>query len=213
MNYIRAISYLSAITVLLPVVTALFNIKHDWRSHKWLWYFLLNHLLSEVVTISMALNKIRNLEAMLFFSFIEGICVLFLYKNTIETSRYKRVLTFLLPIYCIGFLSVYFLVDYSLFIPSYTYPFHQSVMLIPLVLFFAERMNLMDDIFITNNLMFWISCGFLFYYSVSMFYFGSHDTLFKDYPAVSKNGWLIHSVSLITLNLFLARGIWQIRKT
>lgn len=183
-----------------------------WNTHKWLSFFLLNHIISEVITASLAFNKMRNLEAMLFFSLIEGICVLLLYKNTIEATRFKRFLNFLPPTYIICFIGIYFFFDYSLFIPSYTYPFHQSVMLIPLILFFVDRIQLMDDIFITENPMFWISCGFLFYYSVSMFYFGSHDTLFKDYPAVSKNGWLIHSVSLITLNLFLAKGISKIRK-
>ncbi len=172
----------------------------------------MNHFISEVITISMALNKMRNLETMLFFSFIEGILVILLYKSVIEEISIKRFLTILLPFYILGFLGVYVFLDFKLFIPSFTYPFHQVVMLVPLLLFFADRMKRMNEIFLSENPMFWITCGFLFYYSGSIFYFALHDTLFIDYPAISKNGWLIHSTMLVVMNLFLAMGIFKIKK-
>lgn len=212
LHYYQVIAYLSSATVLLPLVMAFIKPKVEWLTLRWLWYFVLNHFLSELVTMSMALNKIRNLEAMLFFSLIEGVLLLMLYSSTIEEISLKRFLKFLTPAYVLGFVGIYFFFDYHLYIPSYTYPFHQIVMLTTIILFFAALMKGMTEIYLTDSPMFWISSGFLFYYSVSIFYFASHDTLFKDFPEASKNGWLIHSASLILLNLFMSIGICKIRK-
>lgn len=213
MHFTLLLACLSSATIIFPLATAFSVRKYLWENNQWLTYFLLNHLISEVVTISLALNRIRNLEAMLFFSLIEGILLLLLYRSVIEEIPLKRFLKFLTPAYVLGFVGVYFFLDYNLYIPSYTYPFHQVVMLVTVLLFFADRMKRMNEIFLTENPMFWISCGFLFFYTGSIFYFALHDTLFASYPSISKNGWLIHSTMLVILNLFLAIGIFKIRKT
>lgn len=212
MSYTLLLACVSSATIFIPLTLAVFKRKLLWKQHNWFCYFLINHLLSELVTASLGLKKIRNLEVMLFFSLIEGVLLLLLYRTAIEEIPIKRFLKFLTPAYVLGFVGVYFFLDYKLYIPSYTYPFHQVVMLVAVLLFFADRMKRMNEIFLTENPMFWISCGFLFFYTGSIFYFALHDTLFADYPSISKNGWLIHSTMLVIMNLFLAIGIFKIRK-
>lgn len=212
MNYILLFACLSSATIFFPLFLTIPKRGVLWEQHKFLCYFLINHIVSEIVNASLALNKIRNLEAMLFFSLIEGVLLLLLYRSVIEEIPLKRFLKFLTPAYVLGYIGVYFFLDYKLYIPSYTYPFHQIVMLVTVILFFADRMRRMNEIFLTENPMFWISCGFLFFYTGSIFYFALHNTLFADYPSISKNGWLIHSTMLVIMNLFLAIGIFKIRK-
>ena len=149
---------------------------------------------------------------MLVFDIIEGILLLLLYNYSFQTKTSKIFSAILIPLYIIGFASIYFFLDHKNYLPSYTYAFHEVVMLLVILLYFVERMVLMDDIDIVQNPMFYISCGFLLFYGICIFYFAALDYLFHHFPDIEKDGKWMHSVTLIIMNVLLAKGIWKIKK-
>jgi hypothetical protein len=170
------------------------------------------HFSSELITTVMAHYKMRNLETMLVFDFLSGGAVLMLYASIAQNRILKLIIQAMLPIYIISSLVVYFSFDNKLFIPSYTFAWFHLFMLVPIMLYFTERMMLLDDIYIHRNPMFWISAGLLLFYSVSIFYFALNNYLYTNYIKISRLAVLINSSMLLTMNILLAIGIWKIPK-
>jgi hypothetical protein len=203
---------LGAITVLLPFVALLLNVHRLWKYNKWLFLFITNHFISEVVTLSLASFKIRNLEAIVLFSSIEGILLILIYYNQVKLSIFRKILLCSFPLYLIGGGFVYFFMDLQLSVSSYAYSFQHALLLVPVIFYFVERIILVDDLYITQSPLFWISAGFLFFYSASILYFGLRDYLFHFYPEWERKGLWLHTVALVAMNILLTKGIWQVRK-
>lgn len=160
----------------------------------------------------MALFKVRNLETILVFELLSGCTVLLLYASIAKNRIFKLIIRAMLPIFIISSFIVYFAFDNKLFIPSYTFAWFHLFMLVPIMLYFTERMMLLDDLYISRNPMFWISAGLLLFYSVSIFYFALNNYLYTNYIKISRLAVLINSSMLLTMNILLAIGIWKIPK-
>jgi hypothetical protein len=173
---------------------------------------MINHLVSEVVTFVMSHYKIRNLETTLMFNLLWGCMVLAMYYYAFSGKYFKKLTVLFIPFYIVSFILVYFVFDYNLFLPSVTFAWFRLLLLIPVLLYFFEKIHLLDDILISENPMFWISCGLLLFYSVSIFYFALNNYLYFHYPEISKNALLIHSTMLLTMNILLTTGICKIQK-
>lgn len=158
----------------------------------------------------MAIYKLRNLEAMSFYSLIEGIIILMIYSREIKSVLWNKMTVILLPFYVIIYCLVYYYIDFNKYLSFNAYAFQHFILLICVVFYFFERMKLLDDLFITRNPMFWVSSGFLIFYSISIFYFGLVSDIFQVNKAVAVNGWWIHSTGLLIMNILLTKAVWQI---
>jgi hypothetical protein len=172
----------------------------------------MNHFISEIVITFLAMLKVNNMPIIVGFSFIEGLLLLMLYREAFVGKTFKRSIIFLIVAFIVGLLGIYTLIDKKLSFSLSAYSFQHIILLIPVILYFAERMIRLDDIFLAQNPMFWISSGFLIFYSVGIFYFTLFNNLFVHNKEIFIKGWAIHSIALITMNLLLTRGIWLIQK-
>ena len=158
----------------------------------------------------MALYKIYNMLALDLFSIVEAIFVILLYYKSYKSQELKKFTLWLLPFYITGQILVYLNFDRHSQFNGYTYAFHSAFILIPIILYFWEKVNLVDDIYITKNTMFWISSGFLPFYSVSILHYSLMNYLFYHYYQLLVVGGIIHSIMLIIMSILLSRGLWLI---
>jgi hypothetical protein len=207
------IAYISSVSAVLPFFALLIDWRKGWCYNKWLSVFIIYDFLSEFLTFTMAMLKIRNLEAFLLMIPIDAFILMFIYRDAFRQPISKKLTYMLMPVFLIGYIAVYLLLDYRLRFPSYAIAYYQLITVIPVLMYFYERMLLVDDIIITDNPMFWVSCGFLLFHSVSIFYFSFHYYLLVHYPGVESKGWWIHSSMLTAMNVLLTIGIWKIPRT
>lgn len=160
----------------------------------------------------MAFQKMNNFQVTEIFTLFEGVLLLSSYYFALRKKIYKRIILIFVPLFLIGYALVYFTVSINQVIPPYIFAFHHLFMLSAILLYFAERLQLMDEIDITLDPMFWVSSGFLLFYSVSIFYFSLYHYLFQHYMQVFVKGLWIHSFTLIIMNILLAKGLWLVPK-
>lgn len=213
MNLFKILIYLGSASAIIPFITLTFRWNSTRTYNLYFFLYVVNNFASELVASPLALLHVRNLEVLGVFNAIEGILLLSMYQLSLVTNTLKKLLKILKPIYFLVFVLIYYYSDYKNESSSFAYAFHKSVMILPVILYLFERLQLMDELYITEIPIFWTSCGFLLFYGVSIFYFGLHDYLAHHVPDIDKKGWLIHTVLLITMNLFLTKAIWQIPKT
>lgn len=206
------LNYFSSISVVLPFSILLLRGRWAWRYNIGLCLYVANHFLTEVIMSTVAILKVRNMETKLGVDITEGLLLFLTYYIAFKEIRNKKIAFTTAILFLTGYLSIYFMWDKYLYVPSHVFAFQHLMMLIPLILYFGERIRLMDNENITDNPMFWITSGFLIFYSVSIFYFALFNELFFHYKEVFIKGWAIHSLALIIMNILLAKGLWLIPK-
>jgi hypothetical protein len=211
-DFFAVLNYCSSLTVVIPFLLLIGKVKDTWKYNPGLFLFVINNFLTEVVTVSCALMKIRTFELKIAVDLSESSFLFIIYYITFKNNKNKNLMPALALLLIAGYLLIYFFWDKYLFVPSHVFAFQHLMMLIPLILYFIERMRLMDDEYITKNPMFWVTSGFLIFYSVSIFYFSLFNELYFHYKEVFIKGWAINALALIIMNVLLSKGLWLIPK-
>ncbi len=210
LNINLIVAYISSFSVLLPFIILLANYKAFWRYNHWLSLFIINNFISEAVTGTLAVYKIYNMLALDLFSIVEAFFIILLYYKSYKSKALKKFILWLLPFYITGQILIYLNFDRNSQFNGYTYAFHSALILIPIILYFWEKVNLLEDVYITKNPMFWVSAGFLPFYSVSILHYSLINYLFYHYTHLLGVLGLIHSIMLIIMDILLSKGLWLI---
>lgn len=196
--------------LILPFTIALIRFKYLTNELKYIWFFILLGIFSELSTrtISYFYPKLNILPGLHLYTIIEFITIGLFYLHFFGAFFSKK----LLPIIIIGF--VIFAIINAFFIQGIT-NFNtyarglEGLLVIGISLLCFNKMLIeLDTRDPTKQPIFWINSGFLFYFAGNLFIFILSNFIKEDNYLLSL-AWGMHALLMIILHLFISIGLWQ----
>lgn len=206
MSYL-GLSYISAFSILIPILTAILNFRTFNLTLKVLFYFLCASAMFEVVGYYFYYNRINNAFVFFIYNVVEGLFIIWLYYTIFESTMLKHVLRILFILY----LTLAVLVQLG-YISYEVLSATESLVILSLcVYYFYTVIAELSIPVLTDYYFFWINSALLFYFGTNLFI-----SFFENYIRYLGNQaqaslWSIHLISGIIFNLLLAMGIWKAR--
>lgn len=190
--------YGSVFSPLIPL-TALLKRKYD-RTLMLIILFVSLSFASDV--ISVFLINGTNYAFLHGYGLVEALILLMFYHSTLSIKK-------LVPLLGIAFILFYLLNSiYYEYGGFNTIGRSVECLLIAFLalLLFYKFFKQEEDIFIERSPLFWINVGVLIYFSGAFFTFVFSKYILSDQPL-----WILHNVSNILKNIFLAIGLWKVK--
>jgi hypothetical protein len=201
-------SYLSSLSVLVPIIIGLFKFSAFNKQLKALFAYLLLNLVNDFIGYLLFINNISTAFSFEIFAIIQGFIVVYIYSERFKFSF--RTMLILQLIMLSLFLFIHFISP-----PSLDF----SNALVDLIIcFFGVRyftqifINLQIPV-LTNYYFFWINTAFLFYFGTTFLFSLFENFIRSGSETLAIFIWSIQLISNIIHNFLLSIGIWKIRKT
>ncbi|MEH6703741.1 MAG: hypothetical protein V7691_03005 [Galbibacter orientalis] len=155
------IKYIELITAIIGSIY-LFKYKHTFLKYflVLLWFIVIIEFLGKYYYQFFGANYIiYNIYHLINFCFL-----LFLYKNYVESNRYKKLISWFFYLYLAFFFGNLLFQNY--FTQIQTVPFIMGALfvIISILFLFIEILRSDRVLYVTKNLLFWISVGLLLYF-------------------------------------------------
>ncbi len=98
------------------------------------------------------------------YHFINFTTLLLLYRALIENRVYKKWVSFFVPTYIISFFINLSFQDYFTQIQTFPFIIGALLVIISIIFYFLEVLNTNKVLYVSKNLLFWISIGLLIYF-------------------------------------------------
>lgn len=202
------LSLISSFLVIIPLFLFVFKYKLLGKIQIKLGYLLIVVLLVEVISNILWYKKVNNLPIYHFYSIVEFLLILNIYK-TILSGLFSKTLFILLGV---GFI-IFAVTNVFLFQDLYTFNSNVTTLLGAIVIFLALSYfyALLKEVKYTaleTNPMFWINSGFLIYFSSNLILFFINNNLFKGVTEASHMVWGLHAIVNIVLTIFYTIALW-----
>jgi hypothetical protein len=204
-GYLRLIS---SISVLLPLLVAVWNRYRLQRIQKKLGILLVAIFVVEAIANVLWYRKENNLPIYHFYSIVECLLIINLYKDALKDVFSKHFFTILgLTFTIFAIVNMIFFQALTTFNSNVTTVLGFLVIFLCLCYFYAL---LKEETYspLEKKPMFWINAGFLIYFSSNLILFFINNSMFTKADAVSYLVWGLHAVVNIILILFFTIAIW-----
>ena len=199
MSYL-SLSYISAFSILIPIVFAVIRFRTFNLTLKVLFFFLCVSALTETIGYYLYSNRINNVSVFFIYTVVEGLFIF-------ESKTLKRILRILFVLYILLALFIHLQhISYEMLSGV------ESVIILTLcVYYFYTVIAELSIPVLTDYYFFWVNSALLFYFGTNLFlsFFENYIRNLGDQPQASL--WSIHLISGIIFNLLLALGIWKVR--
>ncbi|PTX63695.1 hypothetical protein C8N46_101299 [Kordia periserrulae] len=204
-GYLRLIS---SFGVLLPLCLALWKRRRLTSIQRKLLYLLIAICIVEAIANALWYRKENNLPVYHFYSIVECLLILNLYKEALKKLFSKHVFMSAGVIF-----TVFAIVNMLCFQALTTFNSNVTTTLGFLVIFLCLcyfYALLQEEIYspLEKKPMFWINAGFLIYFSSNLILFFINNSMFTKPDAVSYLVWGLHAVVNIILMLFFTIAVW-----
>ncbi len=98
------------------------------------------------------------------YHFINFTTLLLLYRAVIENKDYKKWVGLFIPIYIVSFFVNLLFQDYFTQIQTFPFIIGGLLVIISIIFYFLEILNTNKVLYVSKNLLFWISIGLLIYF-------------------------------------------------
>lgn len=205
-------AYISSVSILVPVVTAIYKYNRLNKILKILFWLLVFGAMCELIDFVLLQNKLNNIWLFNLYSITEGFALCYLIGKWFNSKPMFRIAMTL-------FVCFSFFWFYSIFISNGMYEFNSAektvkgIILIFLSGYLLILLSMDENLVIGTDYRFWISTAILFYFSMTLVVFSTAN-LFLDNHRAMHYSWTIHSIINIITNLIFAYGfICYYRKT
>jgi hypothetical protein len=196
--------------LILPLTIALIRFKYLTNELKYIWYFILLGILSEVSTrtISYFYPKLNILPGLHLYTLLEFIFIGLFYQRFFGAFFSKKLLPFII----IGFVT--FTIINAFFIQginnfnTYASGLEGILVILLSLLCFYKMLIELDTRSPTKQPIFWLNSGFLFYFAGSLFIFILSNFIKGDNYLLSL-AWGMHAFLMVILHIFIGIGLWQ----
>ena len=203
---------ISSFAVILPLLIALWKYNRLHKMQRKLMYLLLTTLVVESISNILWYQKINNLPVYHFYSIIEFVLIVNIYKDELNKLLPKRFFYVLIIMF-----SSFAIVNMCYFQSLWTFNSNATTLLGLLVIFlslsyFYALLKEVKYSALEQNSMFWLNAGFLIYFSSNLILFFINNTMFEDPNAkaneVSYLLWGLHAIVNIILTIFYTISVW-----
>ncbi|MCP9768343.1 hypothetical protein EGI22_10495 [Lacihabitans sp. LS3-19] len=206
---INLLDYVQYILI-LPFVIGLLHFAFIKKEIKIVFYYVLLAITSEIISRTLVyFFKFSNILPLLHiytvFEFFIIWLFFFKYFNNFYSKKRMKILLIVF---------IFFAIFNSIFIQKiYTFNTYvrslESLIIVALTLLtFNKIINELDTRYPTQQPVFWINSGFLFYFSGNLVVFTLSNYFSKDNHLLSVS-WGIHAILMVILNCFIAIGLWR----
>ena len=155
------IKYIELITAIIGSIY-LFKYKHTFLKYflVLLWFIVIIEFLGKYYYHFFGANYIiYNIYHLINFCFL-----LFLYKNYVESNRYKKLISWFFYLYLAFFFGNLLFQNYFTQIQTVPFILGALFVIISILFLFIEILRSDRVLYVTKNLLFWISVGLLLYF-------------------------------------------------
>ncbi|KAB8156059.1 hypothetical protein EZY14_002250 [Kordia sp. TARA_039_SRF] len=204
-GYLRLIS---SFGVLLPLCIALWKHRRLTSIQRKLLYLLVSICVVEAVSNMLWYRKENNLPVFHFYSIVECLLILNLYKEALKKLFPKYFFMSIGVIFTVfAIVNMLYFQALTTFNSNVTTTLGFLVIFLCLCYFYAL---LQEEIYspLEKKPMFWINAGFLIYFSSNLILFFINNSMFTKPDSVSYLVWGLHAVVNIILMLFFTIAVW-----
>lgn len=170
-----------------------------------LWFLLFTALL-ETAGYYLARHKIQNLWLYNLSTLVEVIFLSFIYGKAIEMSAVKKVIGWFSVAYAVLFLvNATFVQDWRQFY-TFTFVVGGLALLTWIGIYFIQLMQNPQHAQLTQQPLFWISTGLLFYYTGKTPYLGMLNYLVQNHLEVAKKYYVLVQILIVVEHCLLSAG-------
>jgi len=208
---LKNIDFISAVTILLPVVAGLFKIKSFNNDFRWLFVFFLFSMVIEFVAHSLKQRGINNLWLGNIYFLVECFVLSIIIARWLKSKRLRIFIAVFLAAYLVVWIfTTFFVLDFYIF-NNYARTV-ESFVFVFLSCFVLMTVSTDTSQVIFQNPKFWFGSALLIYFSVNLIVFGTVNYISSNHGHLMDNTWMIHSVTNIFANLLFAIGFLCIRR-
>ena len=204
----KNLTLVAFILLFFPAVILLVRSKVLAAVQKKIAVLVLVTLLVEVISRILWYKKINNLPIYHFYTVIEFLLILNVYKEPLRKVFDVKYLV-IIGVGFTGFaiLNTIFFQDLFTFNSNVTTLMGLLVVVFALSYFYALLKEVKYSALETNP-MFWINSGFLIYFSSNLILFYMNNSLFKEVSEASLILWGLHAIVNIVLTIFYTIALW-----
>jgi hypothetical protein len=202
------LSLISSFAVILPLLLALWKYHRLSKMQRKLVYLLITILVVESISNVLWYQKINNMLVYHFYTIIEFVLIVNIYKDELNKLFSKRFFYILVAAF-----TLFSIVNMYSFQNLWTFNSNATTLLGVLVIFlslsyFYALLKEVKYSSLEQNPMFWLNAGFLIYFSSNLILFFINNSMFKTANEVSHLVWGLHAVVNIVLTFFYTISIW-----
>ncbi len=202
------LSLISSFSVILPLLLAIWKYHRLNPIQKKLSYLLILFSITELIANILWYQKLNNLPVYHFYTIIEFLCIISIYKDALHKiypTRLFIVLAVSFSLFCV----VNMLFFQSLFMFNSNATTVLGILVISLSLsYFYALLKEVKYTLLERNPMFWLNAGFLIYFSSNLLLFFINNSMFTKADEVSYLVWGLHAIVNFILVIFFTIAIW-----
>ena len=188
-------------SVFSPLIPLLFLLKGRYNGLlRIIILFISLSFLTDLVSVFLFGN---NYTVLHLYGLLEALILFWFFNRVIKNQKW-------IPFLAIAF-SVFYLINSIWFEWGVFNTIGRSVECLIMIFLslrlFYQFFKLEEDIFIDRSPIFWITIGVLVYFSGAFFTFTLSKYILTDVPF-----WILHNISNVLKNVFLAIGLWKANK-
>jgi hypothetical protein len=198
---------ISSFAVILPLLIALWKYQRLDKMQLKLVYLLLTILIVESISNVLWFQKENNMPVYHFYSIIEFILIVNIYKDELKKLFPKRFFHMLVTAF-----TLFAIINMCYFQNLITFNSNATTLLGLLVIFlslsyFYALLKEVKYSSLEQNPMFWLNAGFLIYFSSNLILFFINNSMFAKADESSRLVWGLHAVVNIVLTFFYTISI------
>ncbi len=204
------LTYIVPLSILLPIIIALFNYEKLVTKSRLLFYYLIISGLINLSAIILVNYRMRNLPLLHIYTLVEAIFILSYFRTIFENPLIKKILLFIIalfPILCI--INFVFLQSIYTF-NTYTRPL-EAILITFFCLLYLYKGNFTEDWM--NKPSSWFNMGILIYFPVAciIFILSNYLAVYGDNKAMTTMVWNLHAVLVLLMYLLWSRGFYLLK--
>lgn len=201
----QVINNISALSVILPVTTALLFYRRYTFTFKILAiFFFISGLFDLALVLMVKMGVANNAPVLHLFVFVSVIFLGIFYHQTIVHPLLKKLILIFVPI-VLGVVVVNGIYIEGIWaFPAMSNTAQSFLFILFALLYFYQLLSRQEVVYIEKQGLFWINAGVLIYFTSNVFLFMLYNRIVD---AGELNLWIIHSVTNIIANVLYTIGL------
>lgn len=214
MTGFHIVRYISAISVILPLIALIKNHRFLTGELKFVGYLVCVAVIGELTGGLQTIFGINNMPSLHAYAVLEFAAIALIYYHYFKSKKIRAVIVSLIIAFSV--FSILNIILFQRHTEFNTYPRTlEALLIIMIALFYLFHLSRkLQDIALEHDPMFWVNGGIFFYFTGTVLLFMMSNYMMDREPEMHFKVWsVMHSALNITFNAAIAVGLWVAPKT